>query len=746
MCKQKLRPSSRKLLCALMGSGLLLQLPYVAFAAGDSAEAASQTPPAVESQAESGELPIQEVEVTAVRDRGDELPPAYAGNQVATGARLGLLGNVSLMNAPFNIISYTSETIENQQAHSLRELLLNDPSVRFSMSDGHIAENFTIRGIQLLNEELAFNGQYGMAPAGHAALEFIERVEVLKGPGALLNGMAPSGAVGGSINLVPKRAGDEPLTRFTTDYTSGSQLGGHIDIGRRFGSRQQFGIRFNGVYRDGKTGVEDASRERKLGALGLDYRGDRYRLSLDAYSGRDRFENGTASVYQLLTPGLKAPDSKTNLLRGAWGEAENDAILFKGEYDLRDNLSVFAGIGRQRYRSAGFISNQAFGLDASGQVTLRPNYLKRYMDTSSAELGLRGQFQTGAVTHRIVFSANALDIESGARVNPPSAATISNIYHPVTPLLATDPASPAKTAETALSSVALADTLSFDRDRIQLTLGVRRQNIHTKNFSSINGALTGRYDQSATTPAIALVLKPWAAPVSLYANYIEGLNKGGEVTDTGASNYGEVFKPFKSKQVEAGVKWDAGSLTNTLSLFQILSPSTINRQTSDTAYIVTDDGEERMRGVEWNVFGQLTPDLRILGGAAHTRGKLTRTTDGLHQGNIPRGTPEWQTNLGFEWDLPGKPGLTLTARAVYTGSQYLNSANTMKIPSWVRYDIGARYNTRINGQPVVIRATVENLFDKNYWTGVFNRGAQAPENFSTLGGGRTFKLSASFEL
>ncbi|MGT2491972.1 TonB-dependent receptor domain-containing protein [Cupriavidus basilensis] len=69
---------------------------------------------------------------------------------------------------------------------------------------------------------------------------------------------------------------------------------------------------------------------------------------------------------------------------------------------------------------------------------------------------------------------------------------------------------------------------------------------------------TADYDKSALTPALGLVVKPWTAQVSLYANYIEGLSQGDTVTDVTARNYGQVFAPYKSKQMEAGVKWDAG--------------------------------------------------------------------------------------------------------------------------------------------------------------------------------------------
>lgn len=739
--EKKLSRTKKKLLFALIGSSLFWHTPAFVYAATPIVQPSEEQAAAAEPTAGQGEFVFKPMEVTA--DRIRNLPPAYAGGQVAHGGSLGILGNKDFMDTPFNSTNYTAQLIENQQAQTLYDILLNDPSVRFSTPNGHIYENFEIRGLGVAARDVAFNGLYGMAGSGRSALEFIERVEVLKGPAStLLNGMPPSGGVGGSINLVPKRADNEPLTRLTTDYTSSSHLGGHIDIGRRVGANNEFGIRFNGVYRDGNTGVDDASKKRTLGALGLDYRGESWRVSLDAYAYKDNFENGSPSSYSFKTQFVDAPDSDTNLLRGTWGEIDNKALILRTEHDVNDNLSFYAGIGKQFYRHTGFITgNHGLNLTATGNVTVQPPFQREWVDARSSEYGLRGKFQTGVVNHQVVLGTNALTMESGSKFL--RLSTASNIYNPVNPVLASDPGPAAKTGETKLSSIVLADTLSFNQEKVQLTLGVRRQTVNTKSFSE-TGELTSKGDKSATTPAVALVVKPWAAPVSLYANYIVGLSPGERITTpANAINYNQYLNPYKSKQIETGVKWDAGSFTNTLSVFQIIKPSRFTDETSSGDIIVTDGGEQRNRGAEWSIFGQLTDNVRVLGGAAYTRAKITHSDNSVYQDNTARGVPEWQANLGLEWDTPWKPGLTLTARAVYTDSQYTNAANTIKIPSWVRYDIGARYNTRINGQPVVFRASVENVTDKNYWSGLFSK---IVDNYVTLSSGRTFKMSATFEL
>jgi iron complex outermembrane receptor protein len=92
-------------------------------------------------------------------------------------------------------------------------------------------------------------------------------------------------------------------------------------------------------------------------------------------------------------------------------------------------------------------------------------------------------------------------------------------------------------------------------------------------------------------------------------------------------------------------------------------------------------------------------------------------------------------NLGGEWDVPAVPGLTLSARVIYTGSMYIDAANTQEIPSWERFDAGVRYAVRAGQKPVVLRANVENLFDEAYWR----------DQYLYRGAPRTFLFSASVD-
>lgn len=704
------------------GVALTLMLPLHAAYAQDAQQATT----------------LQPVTVTAGALGDGDLPPVYAGGQVAEGARLGLMGNQSVMDTPFNVTSYTSELIKNQQARTLADVMANDPSVRFTTSSGHAYENFRIRGFDVNQNDVAINGMYGLAPMGRTPVEFVERVEVLKGPNALFSGMAPSGAVGGTVNLVTKRATDTPTATFGVDWLSDGQLGTTIDAGRRFGTRNEWGARVNGSFSDGATTLDGQSRKREFLSAGLDYRGSALTASIDAYHSQESFTGGTPAMFWFASPVVPvAPDPRINQFSTAYGSIQSNAVMGQAEYRFNEHVSAFGGVGRRDSDQSGLINGtHARQIQPNGDFTGQIVGQRAYTDATTAEGGLRTRFKTGSVGHELVLQASYLKLEDGSATGPASVFR-SNIYNPITPVMPALPGSPPKTSENTLTSLALVDTMSFLDDKLRVTGGVRNQRVKTSNFDK-TGKTTARYDEDAVTPAVAVVVKPWGPDLSFYANYVEGLSKGDSVTDTTATNFGEVFAPYKTKQKELGVKWNAGTFTNTLALFEIDKPMLVTEgSTAQPTY--ADGGEKRVRGVEWNTFGEIAQGVRVLGGVTYTQGTQVKTSYGRYNGNTAVGAPRWQVNTGVEWDTPWVPGLTLTGRVQATSRQYADSANNIEIPGWGQVDLGARYATKVNGRDVVLRLNVNNVFNKYYYAGIFSDTTP----IATLGPARSVMASAA---
>lgn len=193
-----------------------------------------------------------------VRDQyeREDLPALAPGRKTAKGARLGILGATSTMDAPVHVNAYTRELAEDWSALSLQDVLENDAAVVFTTNKGHLLQNFNLRGLDVNAMDIATNGLYGIAPANSVPIEMFERVEVMRGPNVLLSGMTPQSSVAGSVNMVTKRALSQPIAELTTTWVSDGYLQAHADVGKRFGEEQRLGIRFNGVYGSGEMGAE----------------------------------------------------------------------------------------------------------------------------------------------------------------------------------------------------------------------------------------------------------------------------------------------------------------------------------------------------------------------------------------------------------------------------------------------------------------------------------------------------------
>lgn len=708
----------------LRGSGLQL-LPV-----GEGAFTLMPAPQA------SGALEIAPTSIVGGLAAGNETQP-YAGGQVARQGSQGLLGTRDFMETPFSITSYTSELVKNQQARTLGELIASDPSVRATNPAGGRFEQFTIRGFSLFNSDVAYNGLYGILPTYSIDMEMADRVDIIKGPSQLINGISPRGSVGGGINVQPKRAGDQPLTEFTGSYASAGQAGGAVDVGRRFGEGQQFGVRFNGVKQAGDTEWDHQRVEREMAVLGLDFRGERLRLSADL--GHTERDTDAPQERVLVGANAKVPDASDvrHNYAQAWSKARtNDTFgALHAEYDISESLLAYGAVGARKSNHDFLRHNVSISNDA-GDFTVQPRDFTRDETVRTAMAGVRNWFHTGPVSHELNLAASYFYMDftnGGARY----ASAPSNLYHPIaTPIPGTPTRiDPEVYTENRFSGVALADTLGFFDDRLLLTLGARWQRVQVDDWSDgIKGDTA--YDEEKVSPSGGVLLKV-SDQLSLYANYMEGLSQG-KIAPSTSVNEDQIFPPFTSRQVEVGAKYDLGQVAFTASVFRIRQPA---YETNPTSRVFGPNGKRDNRGIELSVFGEPVQGVRVLGGVMYIDSELTDTIGGAYDGNRAPATPEYNVNLGAEWDVPGVNGLTLTARGIHSSSQYLDQNNSKQIDGWERYDVGARYAFKVDATQVTLRASVENVLDDRYWSSA--GASDDSEPGLTLSTPRTYLLSAT---
>ncbi|WDZ97239.1 TonB-dependent receptor [Herbaspirillum sp. WKF16] len=686
---------------------------------------------------DGGSLPV--VAVSAQRDTAGDiaakgaLPAPYAGGQVARGGRVGMLGNKDVMDTPFNTVSYTSDLILDQQAKSVSDVLANNPSVRIIYPDNDGSTDYFVRGNKVSQLDIGYDGLYGIGTPG---IESLERIDVLIGANALLNGLGPSGGVGAMINQVPKKALETPLTRLTFSWISDSQIGGAVDLSRRFGADNQFGIRVNAAYRDGDLPVDRQSRKVTTATVALDWRGRDARISSN-FGYRENDNQSPARTTYLLTNTFQIPPPPADSARNwqntwTYDNSKTRFATLRGEYDISPAVTAYVAIGGSKMTEEELFAN-TFLTSSNGAIARRTVYWPLYRNSWSAEAGLRGSLRTGAVKHGWSVVASQIAVTNGIALND-LGVTASNIYNPVyfnQPSIAglRDANNVHKTGDTNLTGLALSDTLSVLDDKLQWTVGLRQQNVATKSYDEASQALTGRYDKGRLTYATGLTLRP-TNNLSLYTNYIEGLQPGATV-GAGYTNAGQVFAPYVSRQFEIGAKYDFGGFLTTLNAYQISTP---NAQANGAIYTI--DGRQRTEGIELNTYGEVARNVRLLGGLVLTDARQVNTANGANNGKRVQGAAEVQANLGAEWDFA--PGFTVSGRTLYTGREYIDAGNLQAIPGSIRYDAGLRYKTMIGGHPTALRFNVENLTDKSYWVG--------GQGFLIQSRPRTFSLSASVDL
>ncbi|MBS68036.1 MAG: TonB-dependent siderophore receptor [Pseudomonas sp.] len=692
-------------------------------------------------------LELQSVEITASADASaGGLTEPYVGEQVARGGRVGILGNRDYMETPFTSTNYTSQLIQDQQARSVADVLQNDPSVRIARGFGNFQELYVVRGFPLYSDDIAYNGLYGLLPRQYVAAEFIERVEVFRGASAFLNGAAPGGTgIGGAINILPKRAPNEPLTRLTL----GAENGGHgivaTDIARRFGEDNRFGVRLNAAKRAGETTVEDEDRTLDMFALGLDYQGDNFRLSADIGHQYHFIDSPRPNV----TPsgGIpSAPDADDNFAQPWTYSKEKQTFgTFRAEYDFSDAVTGWLAAGVRDGEEKNLLANPTSTATGVTSAYRFDNYREESIATSEA--GLRAKMQTGAVSHEWVLSGSMYSSKDrNAWQASDFGGFAGDLYDPYDisePAITSSSGSmsdPKITARIHTQSLAIADTLGFLDDRLLVTLGARRQGIETKTYDYNDGNRASSYNRYETTPVAGIVYK-LTDETSIYANYIEGLTAGDIAPATSGgvpvTNAGEALDPYVSKQTEVGLKYDGGSLGASVAVFNTERPFSVLENS-----VLREGGEQRNRGIELSVFGEPVFGVRVLGGVTLIDAEQKKTLNGANDGNDAIGVPKVQANLGGEWDVPGVQGLTLTSLVVHTGKQYASADNDLRLPSWTRLDLGARYRMTIEDRDVTLRARLDNATGRDYWA---SAGGFPGSNYLVLGAPRTLSVSATVD-
>lgn len=654
---------------------------------------------------------------------------------------LGAFGKASWQATPFSIQTVTEERLRNQQGSSLTDVLKAQPLVQSQTGGSRVTDYFASRGFtsSVWTSNTSVEGLLSHNPV--EPVEDKDRVEVMNGPNSFLYGVT---SPGGMVNSVLKRPTDTLLLRATAGDYGGSQCFAHADVGGSIGS---FGYRSNLLYvTKGSAGVEKQTNERYLGSAALDWKiFPTLKWSIDG-SVFHRDAEHTQSIWMIgsASKAPDAPDASKN-----WGSSQGFAKDDDWRTGTRLEWKPFPALhlrGDVRYTefSREFVLLRRNLAKGDSTYTLRADYQGKNANSNS-----QGDFladytlSTGAVEQTI--TAGFVDDYLMTKVPQAkyskvwtSARTYANgSDYPSVPLFDTivNSGSPYRdSVEVETRSALLLDRVSIGKF-LDVFAGANFASIISHAWNGTTGTTTS-YDKSALSPSAAVVYSP-IRPVSVYASYIQALQQGPAApNDPNCTNANQTLDPYTSHQVELGVKANVlGSLNLHLAGFWVDQSNLYYDTVVGTkTYEATEDGREVHKGVEFSAQGKVLPSLSLSVGASALEATIEKTSTAALQDKSPQGVAEAMGKFGAEWAIPLVPGLFVNGTANYTGKEWVNTANTISIPSVVTGDVGLRYERLLGRHLLAVRAAVTNVSGEDYWT--------TRSGILYLGDPRTFLASA----
>lgn len=679
-----------------------------------------------------------------------------AGGKTDRQIHFGLYEGRDYMDVPANVMSYTEKTIKQNTipARSFLNTMTNNPSVLVGGASTNNNVELQIRGIPFNTHDQLLDGIPGMMCMGIVPMNWVERIDFIAGPNVVLSSMGNNQTVSGTINLVPKIAKDTPNFDLTETCSTHRLFTHAADIGQRFGTDNRYGIRVNAEHYNGTTSFSGETLKGNDFYVHLDQRTKHSQTSF--LFGYDEVVNrGMPEVLNLkknwgngVTHIPSAKDVVENL-QPSWSDLSHSRRVFTLSHTqvLNDALSVYIKGGYQNLHWPGYWDSKPVLLNDAGDYNYGSGATSGFSSDEGSGWsrraftgGVNWTFKTGSVDHKVnagyeFYSAKSWYTDGkNISYRSPAGNIFTGIWSKWTDAPINGGGPWYKTSRKIERSFALSDTITALDGDLTFILGARRQSIQTKSYN-VSGAMTKKYDRSKWAPNISALYK--LSPVmSVYGNYSEGLTTVSPIR--GTLNDKDVFAPVKTKQYEAGLKWDFGDWGTTLSAFSIKVPDV--RVSPDNYSRV--DGEMKSKGLEWNIFGKIAPRLTATGGIMLLDAKYKRTNGGLNEGNRVHGAPKFNATLALDWETP-VDGLTVNGRILHTGATYADTENKIKVPSWTRFDLGATYDRTIADIPMTFSLNAYNLLNRKYWSTATTRWS---DGMIMLNPGRTYILSCSVHL
>ncbi len=680
------------------------------------------------------------------------LPESASGAGFVTqDINLGPLGDRDWIDTPYSTTTLDHNIIDNQQAKSVSELLKYAPSSQMQARGGMDVGRPQSRGMQgsvVANSRL---DGLNMVSTTAFPVEMLERVDIINSlTGALYGPASPAG----QFNFVQKRPTEQPLRRVTLGYQSRSAFSGHLDLGGHFDDDNQFGYRLNLLDEEGEGNVDDSTLRRKLAAIALDWNikpGTTLELNASQY---EFVQKGYAGGFSY-KPGVNLPDAPDANKNGfGLNTAGMDLITKTVSSRLIHYFSpdwyMTAGVGYQQAdRAMRSVTNTIINNDGDISRSITDSSAAGRFRVLSNTVTLNGHVNTGSLGHDIALATTGYkwSIYAAKGASQKYDLGTSNIDDPSAMQEPSDgrirvDGARYKSSDSSQQSITLGDTVTFN-PQWSAMFYLSQSWLETRSYDN-SGNKSSQDNQDGLSPAVALMYKLTPA-VMTYVSYADSLEQGGTAPlGSGVKNEGQTLSPYRSQQLEVGLKADVGAMNLGAALFRLKRPFAYV-DPNDLYY--KEEGDQVNNGLELTATGQLYPGLNIYSGITLLDPKLKNTLSASTRDKRVVGVPKVQGNLLVEYSFPSLPDLVYSANVHYTGNRAANDTNTSLADSYTTLDLGVRYRTRIADVPATWRVSVDNVTNEHYWASIFpsdtDGGGGSASAF--LGNGREVRASVTFD-
>ena len=629
-----------------------------------------------------------------------------------------------LARTPIQADVVDTQLLADIGATSLADLTRIDASLTDSYNAVGYWTTFAVRGFQVDNRT---NFRRDGLPINAETVLSIDNksgIEILKG----LSGMqAGTSAPGGLVDLVVKRP-DQDLRDVTLRWVQPGTVGVAADLSRRFGDRREFGARVNLSADRLDANARDARGHASTASIATDWRPDTAHL-LEFEFEHNVQSQPSVPAFSMLGPVVPDPhsiDPRVNLNDQPWSlpvvtQGNTMSLRYTQALNAQWRLQVHAL--QQR-----LVSNDHLAFAFGGNADCDPCdrfasdgtyalYDFRSDDerrlTRDLDVSVSGVFDTGPVKHALTAGALATRFTGRFNDEAYNFVGIGNIAG-----TAFTPADPSLTTPNT-NRTERSDEL-YVRDAVQVAddwsawIGVRHTRLHRTSSETSTGSaeFDTDYRQSFTTPWLSLSHQLTGNDM-VYVSWGEGVESTLAPTHGDALNHGQPLPATLSRQWEAGWKHASGNDSWGLAAFDVKQAYATDLEIGEDT-VFAHDGVTHSRGLEAEAQTRLDAlTLRASATLLHVRREQSAIAgnDGLRPTNIP----DRSLKLLASYAVAQVPGLSVQANMAYEGSRDVLPDNTVQIPAWTRFDVGARYTQSLAGTTLTWRAGIDNVFDRRAW-------------------------------